>query len=603
MHMTRREFLQALALAAASGFSLPRYAEAVNISGFYDLHDFGSNLTMLHFTDCHAQLLPTYYREPDTNIGVGEAAGQPPHLVGDAFLRYYLITKESRVAYADTFLDFPRAARTYGAMGGFAQLATLIKKLKDQRPNALLLDGGDTWQGSATSLWTKGQDMVDACKLLGVNAMTGHWEFTYGADRVKQVVNTDLKGKIDFVAQNVTTGDFGDPVFPPYVIKDVNGVPVAIIGQAFPFTPVAHPRHFTPNWTFGIQEENLKKWIADARKKGAKLVVLLSHNGMDVDLKLARRVGGIHVILGGHTHDAVPQPILVKNDQGHTLVTNAGSNGKFVGILDLKYENGRITGYQYRLAPVFSNLLEPDKEMEAHIRKVRAPYEKQLKERLAVTEGLLFRRDNFNGTFDQVILDALMEVKDAEIAFSPGFRWGTTLLPGDPILMEDVMNHTAITYPYTTVNDLTGEQIKGLMEDACDNVFNPDPYYQQGGDMVRVGGLQYTVNPAGTMGNRISNLTLRGKPLDPGRKYKVASWAPVAEGATGEPIWDVVAKYLRAQKVIRPVKANLPTIVGMAGNPGLAPEEASTSPSAAPVPAKPAPTPAPTPKKATPKKS
>ena len=603
MHMTRREFLQALAIAAASGFPLSRYAEAASISGFYDLHDFGSNVTLLHFTDTHAQLLPTYYREPDSNIGVGEGMGKPPHLVGDAFLRYYLISKDSRVAHADTYLDYPSAARTYGAMGGYAHLATLVKKVKGQRPNSLLLDGGDTWQGSATALWTKGQDMVDASKLLGVDAMTGHWEFTYGAERVKQVVNSDLKGKIDFVAQNVTTGDFGEPVFQPYTIKSVSGIPIAIIGQAFPYTPVAHPRYFTPDWTFGIQEDNLKRWIADARKKGAKLVILLSHNGMDIDLKLARRVSGINVILGGHTHDAVPQPVLVKNDLGYTLVTNAGSNGKFLGILDLQVDGGRITGYQYRLAPVFSNLLEPDREMDAHIKKVRAPFEKQLRERLATTEGLLYRRDNFNGPFDQVILDGLMEVKGAEIALSPGFRWGTTLLPGDPIHMEDLMNQTAITYPQTTLNELTGEQIKSILEDACDNLFNPDPYYQQGSDMVRVGGLKYMCDPTAVAGKRISNLTLKGQALDAGKKYKVASWAPGTEGATGEPVWEVVGKYLRAQKVVRSVQTNSPTVVGVATNPGFAREEAVTRPAAAPAPGSSVPAKAPAPKKAAPKKS
>jgi len=588
MHMTRREFLQALAIAAASGFPLSRYAEAANISGFYDLHDFGSNVTLLHFTDSHAQLLPNYYREPNSNIGVGEGSGKPPHLVGDAFLRYYLISKDSRVAHADTFLDYARAAKTYGAMGGYAHLATLVRKVREQRPNALLLDGGDTWQGSATALWTKGQDMVEASKLLGVSVMTGHWEFSYGAERVKQIVNSDLKGKIDFVAQNVTTGDFGEPLFSPYTIKDVNGIPVAVIGQAYPYTPIAHPRHFVPDWTFGIQEDNLRKWIADARKRGAKLVVLLSHNGMAIDLKLARRVGGINVILGGHTHDAVPQPVLVKNDQGYTLVTNAGSSGKFLGILDLQVDGGRITGYQYRLAPVFSSLLEPNKEMEAHIRKVRAPYEKQLRERLAVSEALLYRRDNFNAPFDQLILDALIEVKGAEIALSPGYRWGTTVLPGEPIYMEDVMNQTAITYPQTTVNELTGEQIKTILEDACDNVFNTDPYYQQGGDMVRVGGLRYTCDPNEAAGRRISNLTLQGKPLDPSKRYKVASWAPGAEGLTGEPVWDVVAKYLRAHKMVRSVQSNIPTLVGVAGNPGFATEEATSRSTVAPGPAKPA---------------
>jgi sulfur-oxidizing protein SoxB len=601
MHMNRREFLKALAIAAASGFPLSKYADAATISGFYDLHDFGSNVTLLHFTDSHAQLLPSYYREPSSNIGVGDDAGKPPHLVGDAFLRYYLISRDSRVGHADTYLDYARAARTYGAMGGYAHLATLVKKIRDQRPNSLLLDGGDTWQGSATALWTKGQDMVDASKLLGVSAMTGHWEFTYGADRVRQIVNSELKGKIDFVAQNVTVGE--EQVFAPYTIKSVSGIPIAIIGQAFPYTPIAHPRYLTSDWTFGIQEDNLKRWIADARKRGAKLVVLLSHNGMDIDLKLARRVGGINIILGGHTHDAVPQPVLVKNDLGYTLVTNAGCNGKFLGILDLQVEGGRITGYQYRLVPVFSNLLEPDREMDAHVKKVRAPFEKQLRERLATTEALLYRRDNFSGPFDQVILDALLAVKGAEVALSPGFRWGPTLLPGDPIYMEDVMSQTAITYPQVTLNELTGEQIKLILEDSCDNVFNPDPYYQQGSDMVRAGGLKFMCDPTEAAGKRISNLSVNGKPLEAGKRYKVASWAPSAEGVTGEPVWEIVAQHLRAQKVVRAGSPNSPTIVGVSSNPGYAVDEPISRAAAAPAPTSSPPAKAPAPKKAAAKKS
>jgi sulfur-oxidizing protein SoxB len=510
-----------------------------------------------------------YYREPSVNIGVGDGVGRPPHLVGEALLKHYAVSPGSKQAYALTHLNFQDAARRYGKVGGFAHLATLVKKVRDQRPAALLLDGGDTWQGSATSLWTKGQDMVDACKLLGVDVMTGHWEFTYGAERVKEVVEKDFKDKIEFVAQNVKTADFGDAVFKPYVMREMNGIPIAIVGQAFPYTPIANPRYFVPDWTFGIQEENLQKVVNEARDKGAQVVVVLSHNGIDVDLKLANRVSGITAILGGHTHDAVPQPVMVKNHNGYTVVTNAGCNGKFLGVLDLHVEKGRVGGYQYKLLPVFSNLLPPDHEMSEHVRRVRAPYESKLNEKLATAGELLYRRGNFNGTFDQVILDALMEIKNAEIAFSPGFRWGTTLLPGDPITMERLMDQTAITYPYTTVSELTGERIKEILEAVCDNLFHPDPYLQQGGDMVRVGGMTYTCDPTQTLGNRISDMRVRGKPMQADKTYKVAGWAPVAEGASGEPIWDIVAKYLRHKKTVSAKPLNIPKLVGVEGNPGV----------------------------------
>ena len=570
MSLTRREFLQMLAVAAAQGMPLAgRAAETDRGDVLYDLPQPRGNVTVLHFTDCHAQLLPAHFREPDVNIGLGEARGRPPHIVGEALLRHFRISPKTRLAHALTHVDFEQAARRFGKVGGFAHLATLIKRARAQRPGALLLDGGDTWQGSATALWTRGQDMIDASKLLGVDAMTAHWEFTYGAGRVQEAIRKDLKGRTAFLAQNVRTADFGDPVFPSTITRELNGVPVAIIGQAFPYTPIANPRHFVAEWTFGIQEENLQKVVDEARTKGAQAVVLLSHNGMDVDLKLASRVTGIDVILGGHTHDAVPEPVPVRNRLGTTLVTNAGSNGKFLAVVDLEVRGGKMQDCRYRLLPVFADLLAADPEMAAHIRNVRAPFEKKLAEPLAVTEGLLYRRGNFTGTMDQVILDALMAAKGAEIAFSPGFRWGTTILPGQTITMEHVMDQTAVTYPYTTITDMTGAAIKNILEDVGDNLFNPDPYYQQGGDMVRVGGMQFAVDPTGRIGTRISNMALRGKPIEAGKTYKVASWAPVAEGASGEPAWEVVARYLRSKKALPPVTPNRPALAGVDGNPGL----------------------------------
>ncbi|MEO8387240.1 thiosulfohydrolase SoxB [Polaromonas sp.] len=571
MNLSRREFASVMAAALAAGFPLQREAGAAQAASLYELPRTG-NVHLLHMTDCHAQLLPIYFREPSVNLGVGAMRGQAPHLVGEHLLKAASLKSGTPEAHALTFLNFERAARQYGKVGGFAHLATLVKQLKAGRPGALLLDGGDTWQGSATALWTQGQDMVDAAKLLGVDVMTGHWDFTYGEERIKKIVEQDFAGKVDFVAQNVKTADFGDPVFKPYVIKELNGVPVAIVGQAFPYTPIANPAWLTPNWSFGIRESEMQETVNEARAKGAQAVVLLSHNGMDVDLKMASRVTGIDAILGGHTHDGVPVPVIVKNPGGQTIVTNAGSNGKFLGVLDLNVKDGKVAGFNYRLLPVFANLLPADATMDELIAKVRAPYADKLGEKLAVTEGTLYRRGNFNGSFDQLILDALMKVRGADIAFSPGFRWGTSLLPGQAITREHVMDQTAITYPWTTLTDMRGDMIKTILEDVGDNLFNPDPYYQQGGDMVRVGGLTYTCEPGAKMGERIQDMRLGGKLIDAGKTYKVAGWAPVAEASknAGPPVWDVVETYLKAQKVIKPVKPNTPRLVGVAGNPGLA---------------------------------
>ena len=578
MNLSKRELFQVLGAGAVAGMGLSRWADAdaaTAAAGLYDVPRFG-NVSFLHMTDCHAQLKPIHFREPSVNLGVGSMAGKLPHLVGEHLLKVAGVRPATAQAHALTFLDFEKAARRYGKVGGFAHLATLVKRMKASRPGALLLDGGDTWQGSGTSLWTNGQDMVDACKLLGVDVMTGHWEFTLGMERVKEIIEKDFQGKIDFVAQNVKTNDFGDPVFQPYVMREINAVPCAIIGQAFPYTPIANPRYFVSDWAFGIQDENLQKMVDEARGKGAQVVVVLSHNGMDVDLKMASRVRGIDAILGGHTHDGVPVAIPVANAGGKTLVTNAGSNSKFLGVMDFEVKDKKVVDFRYKLLPVFANMLPADPEMDALINRVRGPYEAKLAEKLAVTEGTLYRRGNFNGTGDQLLLDALMEVQGAEIAFSPGFRWGTSLLAGQVITREWLMDMTATTYSYATVSEMSGELIKTVLEDVADNLFNPDPYYQQGGDMVRVGGLEYSCNPLGAMGKRIDDMRLNGKPIEASRKYKVAGWAPVAEEARTAPgnkmVWDVVEQWLKARGgKVQARKVNLPRLTGAVPNPGYSP--------------------------------
>ena len=578
--MNRREFLGILAKtwipASASGCTTLRSAHPSDI---YHLPAFGQ-ARILHITDTHAQLNPVYFREPNVNLGIGAANGRFPHRVGRNLLDAIPGLNPMEM-HALTYLDFNEAAERYGRVGGFAHLATLLNRLRGSVPDSLLLDGGDTWQGSGTALWTRGQDMVGACNLLGVDVMTGHWEFTYAEDVILK--NVDLFNG-DFVAQNIkATEDAlfeGVPVFdedsghvfPPYVIKTVNGRRIAVIGQAFPYTPIANPRRFIPNWTFGIQEQNLDELVDNIRRsQRPDAIILLSHNGMDVDLKLAGRVSGVDFIMGGHTHDGVPVPVEVKNPGGVTVVTNAGSNGKFISVLDLEFGQSGLSGYRYRLLPVFANLLTADPAMQKYIDRVRAPYAAVLDEELAVADTLLYRRGNFNGTFDQVICNALMQELDAEIALSPGFRWGTSVLPGDAITMERLLDQTCMTYPETYVREMRGSEIRLMMESVADNLFNPDPYYQQGGDMVRTGGLSYVCTPAASMGNRITEMKLRnGRSIVDNESYKVAGWATVGAKAPGEPVWEVVAAYLRDQQVISLDKIETPVLKGVSNNPGIA---------------------------------
>jgi sulfur-oxidizing protein SoxB len=579
MTIRRRDFLALAGTAALSG-SLPRRARSADNAGVYDLERFG-NARILHTTDTHAQLKPVYFREPSVNLGIGAMRGKPPHLVGRAFLDRFGIRPDSADAYAFTYLDFEKSAARFGKLGGFAHLKTLIDRLRnDVGPErSLLLDGGDLWQGTGLANAMQGADMVEAANLLGIEAMTGHWEFTYGEKALRENLGR-FKG--EFLAQNVFLTEeaaFNDAkafdpasgrVFKPSLIKQIGGHRVAVIGQAFPYVPIAHPKRFTPDWKFGIRDEELQK-LVDALRNNDKVdaVVLLSHNGMDVDLKLAGRVTGIDVILGGHTHDAVPQPITVTNSGGVTLVTNAGSSGKFLAVLDLELAKGRVANVRYRLLPVFSELLKPDAAMQALIEKMREPHAASWTDTIATAGRLLYRRGNFGGTVDQLICGALRSEFDAEIALSPGFRWGASLLPGQPMTMEDVLAETAITYPETYALGMTGGQIKDILEDVCDNLFNADPYYQQGGDMVRLGGLSYTCTPAESAGRRISELKLdNGRPLQAGKSYKVAGWASVNE-QQGIPVWDVLAKHLPYQKTPDQHGSGV-TLRGVEDNPGIA---------------------------------
>ncbi len=560
--LTRRDFVQVTAAAAAAlgpGVSLASAAATQKITQA-DLLRFDpvGKITLLHFTDIHAQLMPIYFREPAVNIGVGADAGVPPHLVGDAFLKYFGIAPETSSAYALTMEDYVALAKSYGRLGGLDRMATLIDAIRAERPGqTLLLDGGDSWQGSYTSLKERGADMVRAMNQLGVEAMTGHWEFTYGTARVKEL---KAQLKFPFLAGNIQDSTWGDWAFESTKVFERSGVQIAVIGQAFPYTPISNPAWMIPEWTFGIHEKHVQEEVTKARAAGAQVVVLLSHNGFDVDKKMAARVKGIDVILSGHTHDAVPRPTMV----GKTMIIASGSHGKFLSRLDLDVRNGGIVDYRYRLIPIFSDAIAPQPAMAKLIADIRKPYQADLTKTLGHTESLLYRRGNFNGTFDDLICAALLRERDVEISLSPGFRWGISLLPGQPIMLEDLYSQTAITYPQAYRNTMTGEQLKSVFEDVADNIFNPDPYYQQGGDMVRVGGMSYAIDISKPQGQRISDMTLlrNGEKVEASKSYTVSGWASINQNTQGPAIYDVVQKYIEDEKVIRIPDRQAVTVTG-----------------------------------------
>ncbi|MCZ8270599.1 MAG: thiosulfohydrolase SoxB [Beijerinckiaceae bacterium] len=563
--VSRRELVQAglaaSALLAGSGLSAGRaFAQQKLTQGDILRFEPLGNVTLLHVADIHAQLVPTWFREPSINLGVGEAKGRVPHITGKDFLDLYKISAGSPMAYALTSEDFASLAKNYGRMGGLDRLATIIKAIRAERGDnrCLLLDCGDTWTNSWTSLQTKAQDIVDCMNLLKPDAMTAHWEFTLGAERVEEITRSL---SFPLLAQNIRDTEFEDRVFEPRQIFEKGGVKIAVIGQAYPYTAIANPRWMFPKWAFGLREDELQRQVEEARGEGADLVVLLSHNGFDIDHKMAGRVKGIDIILTSHTHDALPAPVTV----GQTLLIATGAYGKFISRLDLDVREKRVQGFRHRLIPIFSDAIEPDAEMAALIARHRAPYEKDLKRVLGRTEGLLYRRGNFQGSLDDVFTDAMLEVRDAEISLSPGMRWGGSLLPGQDITFEDITNASAMTYPQCYRTTMKGSMLKAILEDIGDNIFNPDPYYQGGGDMVRVGGMGFLINPFGTVGNRISNMTFlkTGAPIDASRDYVVAGWASINEGTQGPPIWEVVGQYLTARKTITPRNESAVKVVGL----------------------------------------
>ena len=548
--LTRRDFLQVTATTAAlmSGNSLSLAAAKQSISQKKLLEfDAVGQVTLLNFADCHAQLMPLYFREPTANFGVGAVHGLPPHLTGTQFLKYFNIRAGTPEAYAFSSNDYVALSQEYGRIGGLAHMATLINAIRAERSGkTLLVDCGDTWQGSYSSLMTRGEDMVEVMNEMGVDLMTAHWEFTYGTERVKELIG---KLKFPFLAANVIDNEWEEPVFNDVAYFEKGGVKIGIIGQAFPYTPIANPRYLMPTWSFGIQEDKMWESIKKVKDGGADLVVLASHNGFDVDRKLASRVDGIDVILQGHTHDAVPIVTKVNN----TLMIATGSHGKFLGRLDLEIKNKKVVKYNYKLMPIFSDVIKPDPKISAVIKKVRAPYERKVNEVLGKTDSLLYRRGNFNGTFDDLICQAIIEERDTQISLSPGFRWGATLLPGQDIRVEEVYSQTAITYPKTYRLEISGKLLKDILEDVGDNLFNPDPYFQQGGDMVRVGGMGYTFEIRQKIGKRVSNMTLlsTGEPIEADKNYVVGGWASVNPNTEGPPVYDLVSNYIKRKKVIK----------------------------------------------------
>ncbi len=563
--ISRRHFVQAslaaTAIYGASGFGNWARLTAQQSLTQNDLLDMETtgNVTLIHITDIHAQTQPIWFREPEINLGVGSVKGKPPHVTGADFRTMYNINTGTALDYALTYDDFVALGQAYGKMGGFDRVSTVVKSIKADRPDALVLDGGDTWQGSLPALRTDGADMVRLFNALGTDAMTAHWEFTLGIDRVTDIIDNELN--FPFLGANIFDAEWDEPAYEPYKMFERGGVQIAVIGQAFPYMPIANPRWMFPDLSFGVREERMKEVVAEVRAKGADCVVVLSHNGFDVDQKLAGNVDGIDVILTGHTHDALPAPVQVNN----TFLIASGSHGKFVSRVDLDIRDGEMKGINHRLIPIFSDVIAPDAEMTALVNETRAPYADEMSEVIGRTDSLLYRRGNFNGTWDDLICNALLEEREADIALSPGFRWGPSIMPGQDITREDIFNATAMSYPNAYRSEMTGEMLHVIMEDVADNLFNPDPYYQQGGDMVRVGGMGYRIDISKPQGSRITEMTLlkTGERIDPAKTYVVSGWASVNEGTEGPAIWDVVENYVRREGTVTVAPNTSVQVTGM----------------------------------------
>ena len=562
---SRRDFLQVgmatSAIYGASGFGSFSKLSAQQKLSQDDLLRFDTygNVSLIHITDIHAQLKPIYFREPEINLGVGSALGQVPHITGANFRKMYGIDDGSPSHYALTHNDFSALANEYGRVGGLDRVATVVKSIRADRPDAILLDGGDTWHGSYTCHHTQGQDMVNVMNALNTEAMTFHWEFTLGSDRVHEIIDT-----LPFPAlgQNIFDAEWDEPAeyFKPYTFFERGGSKIAVIGQAFPYMPIANPSWMFPEYSFGIRDENMQAMVDEVRGLGADLVVVLSHNGFDVDKKMASIVTGIDIILSGHTHDALPEPVLIDT----TIIVASGSNGKFVSRVDLDVRNGQMMGFKHKLIPIFSDVITPDPDMAALIDGERAPYVDQLSEVIGQSESLLYRRGNFNGTWDDLICQALIEEREADISMSPGVRWGPSILPGQDITREDIWNVTSMSYGKVYRTEMTGEFIHIILEDVADNLFNPDPYYQQGGDMVRIGGMGYRIDINKPQGERITELTLlkTGERIDPSKTYIVAGWASINEGTEGPQVWDLVENYIRRNGIVKVNPNNSVQVIG-----------------------------------------
>ena len=585
--MGRREFIYMMAILGSTPVFANSHRRMPAVSGslenYYKLKPFG-NARILHMTDCHAQLMPVYFREPSVNLGFHSNYGKVPHIVGDKFLEHYGIKGNKRLEYAYSCINYEKHAEAMGRVGGFAQLQTVVNYLRDSygKGKTLLMDGGDTWQGSWTSLQTRGKDMIGALNHLGVDVCTGHWEFTY---KDKEILENLKLLDAEFLAQNVKVKEDalfdGSPAydedtghaFKPYTMKEMDGARIAVIGQAFPYTPIANPKRNIPDWEFGINPDDMQELVEEVREsEKPDAVIVISHNGYDVDKKMAEVCSGIDFIMGGHTHDGVPEAYPVKNAKGEmTYVCNAGSNGKFLNVLDLECRNGKVHDFKFTLLPIFSDLIPEDPKMKAYVEGVRKPYEKDLNRVIATTDETLYRRGNFNGSFDQIICDALRVVKGADISLSPGFRWGVTVPKGHDITFDDLATQTAMTYPETYMRPMSGQNLKDALEDVADNLFNPDPFLQSGGDMVRTSGVSYTIDPTKSFGKRITNLrsTKDGKLIEASKMYNVAGWSTVNSVSTGEPVWETTEAYLRDIKHVKNLKVDTPEMINVKGNPGI----------------------------------
>lgn len=407
---------------------------------------------------------------------------------------------------------FEGSDSNYIRAGGYPRISAYINKVRKEKDNkVVVLDGGDTFHGTLPVVDSKGMILTSYLNEMKIDAMTAHWEFAYGPKHFSSLLNALNYPMLAINCYDKTTDKL---VFDPYLIKEVNGLKIGIIGIAATIIDKTMPQHFAEGLYFSLGNEELPGYIAELKDQDVDLVILLSHLGFPQEVKLAQEVDGIDVLLSAHTHNRVYEPALV-ND---TIIFQSGCHGSFLGHLDLVVENKKIVDYKHQLV-VLDESLDEDLDMKAAIEKDLEPYKEQLNKIVGRTGTDLNRSTVFESTMDNLLLQSMIDISGAELAFSNGWRYGAPIPKGD-IRENDLWNMIPVNPPLSKVK-LKGQEVWDMMEENLERTFSIDPYQQMGGYVKRVLGMNLYCKIENPYGERVQQIFVQGQALEKDRVYHV----------------------------------------------------------------------------------